>query len=1004
MGAIKRNGNRHGIDIGYKSKIPKEMKSIRNIIKSKTDKRIYSYQCLSNKLRCIFISDSETEKSAASMDVHIGSLFDPIERAGLAHFCEHMLFLGSEKYPSESQYSQFIKENGGRKNAYTSAHDTNYYFDIGNPSFKECLDRFSCFFKCPLMDEGSVAREVMAVDSENQKNLQIDAWREQQLFKSQANSESVFSKFSTGNAQTLNVESVRDELLEFHKKYYSANLMTLVLLGREDLGTLEAWGQEFFGDIPNMDVQLPDITTPPAYTYPENLGFLYKIVPVKNKNVLKFKWILPYTERMYKSKPLQYISHILGHEGQNSLTSYLKDEGLCNELLTSDGHQDTEFDVLNLIIELTDEGLKRWREVPEIVFSYIKMLKVMAPQEYFFRELQQMSDIAFEYKNVDAPMSSVLSLSRQLHLIPEEDYQNLLTAKYLLKEYDEVYIKELISLLGIDNLNIYFLSQDFEGKTTEEEKWYGTKFSKEKFDEDLRWKMLESNDSKSSKIRGVVPDMPPPNILLPKAIDLLPKKEDLPLYPELIHSEVGLDIWYKQDHKFNVPKAFGYCKIKTSDCHYGVDPKSEIYAILLKKMFFEDIREFMYMAELARVTCRLSVFTDYISFTFSGFNESLPLLVKEYFQKFRAFNPVDSERYKDLFNEKYEQMKKNTHNELLQSPYQMAFSELSVYMGSQGLSPKKKLDLLNSINYEEFCEWNKNFLVNCNFECLLNGNISSSEAKEIMESIPKYLGSTPTPSYLLPQKRVMKVPKDKEIVSIQSNINSSESNSCLLSYFQGGEYKKEKLEDLMSYLVLFEYLGEPAFEILRTQEQLGYVVFCLPVISQQVLGGMILIQSAKGSPEFLYERIANFIHIIGKEIEKLEDEVFKKYINAVGVKYRQPVLTLGAESSHFWVELEQGTYMFDAREQKLLALEKVTKEGVVNIFKRLFIEEVRRFDYECLAKEHELEQKEIFDRNKGIVAGLGRGRVVVQNEDIFRRICEMYPDFALLNKIMGNNI
>ncbi len=59
-----------------------------------------------------------------------GSLEDPEDLAGLAHFCEHMLFLGTEKYPSENEYQSFLQQHSGSSNAYTSGCHTNYYFDV----------------------------------------------------------------------------------------------------------------------------------------------------------------------------------------------------------------------------------------------------------------------------------------------------------------------------------------------------------------------------------------------------------------------------------------------------------------------------------------------------------------------------------------------------------------------------------------------------------------------------------------------------------------------------------------------------------------------------------------------------------------------------------------------------------------------------------------------------------------------------------------------------------
>lgn len=68
---------------------------------------------MKNELDCLLINDLEADKSACSMNVKVGNLEDPIEYQGLAHFCEHMLFLGTEKYPVESEYKSFLNKHAG---------------------------------------------------------------------------------------------------------------------------------------------------------------------------------------------------------------------------------------------------------------------------------------------------------------------------------------------------------------------------------------------------------------------------------------------------------------------------------------------------------------------------------------------------------------------------------------------------------------------------------------------------------------------------------------------------------------------------------------------------------------------------------------------------------------------------------------------------------------------------------------------------------------------------
>ena len=202
-----------------------------DLILSTIDKRQYRHITLSNKLECLLISDPDTEKSSACCDVNVGSLCDPQEAQGLAHFLEHMLFMGTEKYPVENAYSAYLNAHGGYSNAYTSQENTVYYFDVQNEFLEGALDMFASFFTCPLFSAASTDREINAVDSENTKNLQSDTWRKFQLLKSLARADHPLHSFSTGNLQTLGEEpkklgkNIRDLMMQFYERYYSANLM-----------------------------------------------------------------------------------------------------------------------------------------------------------------------------------------------------------------------------------------------------------------------------------------------------------------------------------------------------------------------------------------------------------------------------------------------------------------------------------------------------------------------------------------------------------------------------------------------------------------------------------------------------------------------------------------------------------------------------------------------------------------------------------------------------------
>jgi insulysin len=146
---------------------------------------------------------------------------------------------------------------------------TNYYFQVGHEFLEPTLDRFSQFFIAPLFLADCTDRELRAVDSEHKKNLQSDTWRLFQLDKSLSNPAYPYNSFGTGNLVSLKEEplakglDVRQAFMRFHETYYSANLMKLVVLGRESLDQLEHWVVEKFAAVKNKDLKAPDFEGKP---------------------------------------------------------------------------------------------------------------------------------------------------------------------------------------------------------------------------------------------------------------------------------------------------------------------------------------------------------------------------------------------------------------------------------------------------------------------------------------------------------------------------------------------------------------------------------------------------------------------------------------------------------------------------------------------------------------------------------------------------------------------
>lgn len=283
-----------------------------NIAKPREDTREYLGLKLNNELKVLLISDPETDISAASLSVHIGSLSDPTDLQGLAHYLEHMCFMGSERYPSENEYQKFLSQHGGNSNAYTSDTHTNFYFDVAPGFIDPALDRFAQFFISPLILESSSSRELEAVNSEFLKNLDNDDWRLQQLSKSLSDPQHDYFKFNIGNLSTLrdiplekNINT-RDELLKFHDKWYSANIMCLAVLGKESLEELTNLVVPKFAPIKNKNAVLPHWSVHP-YSKEKSLTKKIYVVPIKDKRNMDFIFKYPDETVHYKEGPGQYL-------------------------------------------------------------------------------------------------------------------------------------------------------------------------------------------------------------------------------------------------------------------------------------------------------------------------------------------------------------------------------------------------------------------------------------------------------------------------------------------------------------------------------------------------------------------------------------------------------------------------------------------------------------------------------------------------------------------------
>ena len=442
------------------------------VIKSPADSRDYRYVKLKNGLRVLLISDPETDKAAAAVDVNTGSYMDPDHRLGLSHFLEHMLFMGTEKYPDVESYSEFIRANGGSTNAYTADIRTNYYFDINSSRLEPALDRLAQFFISPKLDPAYVERERNAVDSEYRLHAREDGWRIHMALNAASNPDHPKSRFNIGSLDTLNNDDGKlwKDLRAFYDHYYVASNMSVVIYGSENLDTLEAWAKQSFADVP--EGKHPDLSIgKPPYTANE-VGVRINVVPLKETRVLSLNFPLESVQAYYQKKPLGYLARILGYEGAGSLHSLLKEQGLIDSLATYNSELPNEYSEFTVRMELTPKGLEQVDEITALVFDQLALVRREGIRQRLFDETKQIADLEFRYQQDRNPQQTASALASRMHYLPPE---HLLNANYLYESFDPQLIARLLDEMTPKNLRQVVIAQGLD--TDKVEPYFETHYS-----------------------------------------------------------------------------------------------------------------------------------------------------------------------------------------------------------------------------------------------------------------------------------------------------------------------------------------------------------------------------------------------------------------------------------------------------------------------------------------------------------------------------------------------
>ncbi|WP_304526362.1 insulinase family protein [Halomonas sp. I5-271120] len=850
---------------------------------SPNDSRDYRLLTLDNGLTVLLVSDSEADKAAASMNIDVGSSNDPEDLAGLAHFLEHMLFLGTDAYPAADAYQSFINQHGGNHNAFTASQDTNYFFDIEPDALSGALGRFSQFFIAPRFNADKLESERNVVHSEYQARLRDDGRRENDALDQVLNPDNPTTGFSVGSRATLTLPEdaetpLRQRVIEFFKAHYGAGVMHLALVAPQPLDDLEALVRERFAAIPNRGLSRAKVDAP--LVRPDSLPLSLEVASLRDERQLRFYFPVPDPEPFYATKPASYIANLLGHEGQGSLLEQLREAGLADGLSAGVGRGDGTHALFTVGISLTPEGARQIPRIQESLFAAIDRIRQQGLDPWRYQEQARLAEQEFRFQQHGDPQHDATRLAMNLAHYPSRDAQ---FAPYRMDGFDEARIKDYLAALTPDNLLRVYRAPDVEGTATSP--WF-----------DAPYRIDQAPDWASASPIGEL-SLPEPNPYIAKDLSLGDVENAAP--KRLLKTQ-GAEVWHQANVDFDTPKVEWRFSLQHPAA--AANARDAALTRLLAGWLNDSLNETLYPARLAGHQFNAYAHARGMTLAFSGWRDRQPRLIE------RVLTQLTQG---EITEDSVERVRHQLEREWRNAPEAALYQQANRALGEALLRPQwpaaTLLDAIDDLDAEALRDYRDSYLGALHLEAMAVGDLSAETARATGESVITILAPT------LDAKAV----PDLEPLDISSALpnlhpHSTRQDSLVLRYLQG---QNRTLDEQARLAVLGQLISTPFYTRLRTEQQLGYIVSASYMPLLEAPGMSLLVQSPDTDSEMIGQRITAFLDEFDQTLADLDDATLAPYRQAVHDSLLERDTSLGALANRQWQALARDDIGFDQRER-----------------------------------------------------------------------------------------
>lgn len=880
------------------------------VVVSPNDQRHYDLIELENGLEVMLVSDPTVEKSAAALSVGLGAASDPEDYPGMAHYLEHMLFMGSAQYPEPDGFMAFTAEHGGMSNAYTGLDITNYMMLVENDAFPEALDRFSSFFTDPLLDPTSIDKEKNAV------NAEWSMRREQDFRITYRLARKLLGDHPANRFQIGNLESLADKTegglhaatVAFFSEYYSANLMKVSLISNRSTAELRALAETYFADIPNKQIPKPEITAPLDFAEVGSKRVRY--VPKDDTRELRLDFIIDNNRDRDDFKPSEYLSYILGSEMPGTPAVKLRELGWASALVVSaDPSRYGNYGLFTFSVKLTPEGLAHREEITGMLLGYLAMLQEQGVDDRYadefgtslanrFRFLEKMDDFSYAHE-----------LTRAMQTYPS---RLAIAAPYRFTGFDREAVADVLAQLIPERLHVWEIDQ--QQTATEALYFYDGQYTVE---------ALALPDP--SALREWVADyhlsLPAENRLLPEQFAIVQTSR----YPEQVVDAPDISLWLQGSEAFaDLPRGYTQIYLNTPYRQQSVD--AAVMLVLWTDLYNLEQTPLINEAGIAGMGLGLAL-DEGLRLTLSGFTDKQPELLSA------ALAGLNVSPDEQTLQQAIDRLLRGVDNRKREPPVSQLGRVLTSLTQTGYYDEASIRRAASEVTLDNFNGFVEAILDSALVRVYLFGNYDKAYARHTVALIREVFPA-PRPIAAPYTRAAVYAPGAGQTLTYNSDLPVEDLGMMLLYAAPVPDIVNEA-----NGLVLRRHLRNRAFDTLRTEEQLGYAAGGLTTTMQDHPWIGFYIQTPVKTPRAMLARFEDFAREYASLLDALTEEQFDNLKSGILTQLTEPPTNLADEAGPYLADWSREQYDFSSRKKLIAAVQAVTLTSIRDYYQNTVLAE-----------------------------------------------------------------